>query len=163
VSALSKIQNRKYDVETFIDLAVEIEGGKLIEGKRFREWIVKYITQSSDALLEAKHLKTVIQDGGHRAWAICSLMVSALSYQNVDSVTREVKEVKVERSERSTLLSPPLSITKRYYIPYHLESCSLIGAGKRRRLQQSLLQCLVQHTRKPLRRRQALILEFRLG
>jgi len=61
--AMNKIQSSKYNSETFTNVIIEAGKGRLIDGSRFRNWIIAYVKQHYEALSESILLKTTIVEG----------------------------------------------------------------------------------------------------
>jgi len=76
--ALRRLEEQKHDIKTFIEIGIEAAGGKLLDNSRFREWMVGYMSQNSNALRESALLRSIALEGGHRAWMICSVLMCSL-------------------------------------------------------------------------------------
>lgn len=60
--------------------------GKLIDGKPFRDWISGYVRKNYDSLSESQYFKTVMHEGGPKSWAMCSVLMNALSHDSSEKV-----------------------------------------------------------------------------
>ncbi|KAF4616243.1 hypothetical protein G7Y89_g15163 [Cudoniella acicularis] len=128
IAALRKIRARKYDTETLVKILIEAEKGKLIEGKRFRDWIIGYMAHNSDALRESAYIRGIVLEGGQKAWAIFSVIMCSLIY-----VKTEQESMGQGTSPYASTLSPssnssgsPPSITRhsRSYLKSYQKSPS---------------------------------------
>jgi len=95
-----------------MDIVLEAERGKLIDSKRFRDWVLGYIRQHAEQLNESKIFREAVEGGGMKAWAICSVLMKGLEDLDADSV-RKAKDGKDSEFLKSDLLTPPPSSSKR--------------------------------------------------
>ena len=92
----------KYGTQDFIDIVTYAEAAQLIDENRFRDWIVGHMSQNLETLMQSKILRGTIKEGGPKAWAICSALMSCLSRSSTNSGVRD------------SLPSPPPSSLRRY-------------------------------------------------
>jgi len=111
LAAINKIQTHKYNTEAFIKTVLEAEAAKLIDGPRFRDWIVNHVTQNIDTLRESSLLRSTIVEGGEKAWLIFSALMLSLSFCEVDD--RAERRGSTEETIFDSLPTPPSS-SKRY-------------------------------------------------
>lgn len=86
---LRSIQKSARDVPTFINVAVRAEKARLIDEQRFRTWLVDYIAQHAERLMESAVLRESMEGGGEVAWRLCSLLMSSLSQCRQEAAARE--------------------------------------------------------------------------
>ncbi|KAL3419330.1 hypothetical protein PVAG01_09552 [Phlyctema vagabunda] len=87
ILCMLKIRAARYNTETFIKIALEAERGQLVEGKPFRDFMMNYMAQNFETLSVSKILQATMKEGGHNAWAICSLLVNCLGHVGAEAAT----------------------------------------------------------------------------
>lgn len=95
-----------------MDIVFEAEGGKVIDSKRFRNWVLSYIRQHAEQLNESKIFRKAIEGGGVKAWTLCSLLMKGLEDLDAGPMGK-VKDEKGSEYLKGGLLSTPPSSSKR--------------------------------------------------